>query len=692
MGRFTAVIFLLFGQCLCPVLATGNLARQATATKTFRSRKASIKRRSMDSTVTPLSKVLQLLDKLYTAGVEEKHAEEVGFTKFREWCQRTMAATTKDVDDAASDIGQLKADMAKAQADAEELAGAVEDLQASINKKTVESEEAKQLREKERKDYAAIHLDLEASIDAVGRAIRILKAKSKDVPQSLAQVQNSPSIPEEAKSIISGFLETQQGAAPEPNAYEFQSKKVVDLLQELLGKFKRQKQTLEKEEASKRHSYELLNMQLTDDLKAQSTAAREKTAAKARRLQDKSAAELSLKQEEAGRAEDKKKYAETRSQCKKKSEMFEKNQVTRSDELKAMRSAINILRSAVVKAAERSSSFQQEGARRGIMVQLGYKSKDPLTRSDAREKAVAMLQSAAKQTGSKYLALVATHLESDPFAKVKKMIQDMLDKLLTEASTEADKKAYCDAELGKSKLTREKQQSEVEQLTAAIEKKSADSAQAAAKLQDLSSAVTELRKEQKTATEMRRSEKARNTQTIKEAKQAQLAVQKAIEVLKSFYGKAAEDSSFLQADDVGEEMLQEATGTPYAGMQSQKDGVLGLLEVIVSDFARLDTTTSSAEDQAQKEYDQFLAESSKVMAVKEAEIAHTENDKRVTDGVVQDLKEELELTQSELAAASKYEDKLKSECRQPSNSYEERKSRRKENVAALKEALEMLSQ
>jgi len=308
-----------------------------------------------------------------------------------------------------------------------------------------------------------------------------------------------------------------------------------------------------------------------------------------------------------------------------------------------------------------------------------------------RAKAVAMLQNAAKQTGSKHLALVATHLESDPFAKVQKMIQEMLDKLMTEANTEEDKKAYCDAELGKSKLTREKQQSEVEQLTAAIEQKSADSAQAAAKLQDLSSAVTELRREQKTATEMRTSEQARNTLTINDAKQAQLAVQKAIEVLKSFYGKAAEDSSLLQADDVGEEMLQEATGTPYAGMQSQRDGVLGLLEVIVSDFARLDTMTSAAEDQAQKDYEQFLAESSKDMAVKEAEIAHTENDKRVTDGMAQDLKEELELTQSELSATTSYEDKLKSECRQPSNSYEERKARHKEDIAALKEALEMLS-
>lgn len=692
MGRFAMVLFLLLEWCRCPVLATGNLAKQATATKSLRSKKAASKRRRMDSNVTPLSKVLQLLDKLYAAGVEEKHGEEVGFTKFREWCQSTMAATSKNVGDAASDIEQFKADMAKAEADAEELAGAVEDLEASITKKTKESEEAKQLRERERKTYAATHLDLEASIDAVGRAIRILKAKSDDVPQSLAQVQNSPSIPEEAQSIISGFLETQRGAAPEPNAYEFQSKTVVDLLQDLHGKFKSQKQTLEKEETSKRHSYELLNQQLTDDLKVANTAAREKTAAKARRLQDMSAAEVSLKQEEAGRTEDKKKYADTRTECKRKSEIFEKNQVTRSDELKAMRSAINILRSAVVKAAEHSSSLQQDGSRQGLLVQLSDKSKNPLTRSEVREKAVMMLQNAAKQSGSKYLALVATHLKSDPFAKVRRMIQELLDKLLTEASAEADKKSYCDAELGKSKLTREKQQSEVERLTASIEQKSADSAQAAAKLQDLSSAVTELRREQKAATEMRRSEKARNTRTIKEAKQASLAVQKAIEVLKSFYGKAAEDSSLLQADDVGEDMLQEATGAPYAGMQSQKDGVLGLLEVIVSDFARLDTTTSAAEDQAQKDYEQFLAESSKDMAVKEAEIAHTENDKRVTDGMVQDLKEELELTQAELATTTSYEDKLKSECRQPGDSYEERKARRKEDIAALKEALEMLSQ
>ena len=63
-----------------------------------------------------------------------------------------------------------------------------------------------------------------------------------------------------------------------------------------------------------------------------------------------------------------------------------------------------------------------------------------------------------------------------------------------------------------------------------------------------------------------------------------------LEVLKEFYAKAAESTAFAQI-------------TPYKGMQSETGGVLGFLEVIESDFARLESESKAAEATAQKEYD-----------------------------------------------------------------------------------------
>merc|ERR1712039_949365 len=94
----------------------------------------------------------------------------------------------------------------------------------------------------------------------------------------------------------------------------------------------------------------------------------------------------------------------------------------------------------------------------------------------AQQRVAAFLQDRAKRLGSQYLALVATHAADDPFAKVKKMIKDLIVKLMEQANSEADHKAYCDAELATNKQTRENKQAEVDELAATIEKKESHSA------------------------------------------------------------------------------------------------------------------------------------------------------------------------------------------------------------------------
>ena len=52
--------------------------------------------------------------------------------------------------------------------------------------------------------------------------------------------------------------------------------------------------------------------------------------------------------------------------------------------------------------------------------------------------------------------------------------------------------------------------------------------------------------------------------------------------------------------------------SPYANSKMSS-----LLEVILSDFARLEAETSAAEDQAQSEYEKYMAESKQDLAVKD---------------------------------------------------------------------------
>merc|ERR1711862_126625 len=99
------------------------------------------------------------------------------------------------------------------------------------------------------------------------------------------------------------------------------------------------------------------------------------------------------------------------------------------------------------------------------------------------------------------------------------------------------------------------------------------------------------------ATSIRTEEKAENELTIKDAGEAQTAVAQALTVLKEFYAKAGEATALLQQQPEAPEVFDK----PYKGMGAENGGVVGMLEVIQSDFARLESDTKAAEATAQKE-------------------------------------------------------------------------------------------
>merc|ERR1719321_2208514 len=129
----------------------------------------------------------------------------------------------------------------------------------------------------------------------------------------------------------------------------------------------------------------------------------------------------------------------------------------------------------------------------------------------------------------------------------------------------------------------------------------------------------------------------------------------------------------------------------YKGMQSSTGGVMGMIEVISSDFARLKLETESAESQAQKEYDEFIK-----VSKADREAKHKEEfdktmlkDKKEFDMDMAD--KDRKAAQEELDFALDYYEKLKPQCIEVKVSYEDRVKRRQEEIDALKKAYEILS-
>merc|ERR1719198_238273 len=126
-------------------------------------------------------------------------------------------------------------------------------------------------------------------------------------------------------------------------------------------------------------------------------------------------------------------------------------------------------------------------------------------------------------------------------------------------------------------------------------------------------------------------------------------------------------------------------------MGGSAGGVVGMLEVIQSDFTRLETETTSAEDRAAKEYETFMRDSSQDKAVKQTSMKHKSGSKTEKESDLANAKKDLKGTQEELDAALEYWEKLKPSCVEVAESYDERVARRKEEIESLQDALKILS-
>jgi len=644
-----------------------------------------------EASVTPVQKVIQLMEGMLAKGKEEKHAEQVQFAAFKQFCDDTETEKTRAIKEAEGKITVLEADIEKNIANVEKLTKEIAEHQEDIAVWTGDMKAATKVRDLEKADYDKTHKDYSESIDALGRAVAVLKKQAYDRDQaSLVQVSSLKSLalmPEETKRAIDAFMQDSEEplavSAPEAAGYEFQSSGVIDMLAKLEDKFVGELTTLEKEEINKKHSYDMLMQDLAAQKEQAETDSGEKSVAKAKNLQEKASSEADLEDTTTVMKADKKYLADLTATCEQKAVDFEARQQLRAEELQAISKAIEIISSGAVEGAadKHLPGLLQRGT---ALAQLRAEAQSGL-----RARAALLLQSRARKLGSAMLSLAAQRAAADPFGKVKKMIQDLIVRLMEEANEEADHKGWCDTELATNEKTRKEKTEAVETLHAEIDQLEASIAKLTEESSELSKAVFELDEAMAKATDLRQNEKAKNEETISDAQAAQTAVAQALTVLKEFYAKAGEATAFVQQGQEPE--MPEVFDTPYKGMGGESGGVVGMLEVIESDFARLESDTAASEVSAQKEYDTFMEDSKVDKASKSADIEHKMAKKQDQEQALTVAKEDLEGTQKELDASLAYFDKLKPSCVDAGVSYEDRVARRKEEIESLQEALKIIS-
>lgn len=643
-------------------------------------------------TATPINKVLDMMKEMLDKAKEEKHNEQIQFSSFKQFCDSTTSERSRSIKAEKGNTDKFAADIEGYAAKARKATKRIAKLDEDIAVWGRDIKAATKVRQIEKEDYQTTHKDYEESIDALERAIQTLKKQAFDRPQAtfmqLKTLTKADVLPSEATKMIDSFLsdtesQEQEGhaEAPEAEGYDFASSGVVEMLEKLQDKFQAELRKMEREEMLKQQAFEMLTQDLNTHIAQAEKDRGESADRKAKRLQMKAAAEGDLDDSSETKGQDEKYVKDLLATCGQKTADFAQRQKLRTEEIDAITKALEIISSAAVKGSGAKYLPALLQTKRTALAQINV---DGAATLKAKDRLSTFLNVRAKQLRSAVLSSVAHRARADPLVKVKKMIKDLIVKLMEEANEEAEHHSWCTKELATNKNTRtektdsiETLQSEIDQLDASVSKLTEDLAQLSNTITELDDAIAE-------ATDLRKKEHDKNAATIEDAKEAQTAVAQAITVLKEFYEKAGEATALVQEQP---EVFDEA----YKGLTAMKGGVMGMLEVIQSDFARLEADTTASEASALKEYKSFMEDSKEDKAAKMASSDHKTAKKQDDTQTLTIKKEDLQGTQKELDAAMEYYDKLKPSCVDTGPSYEDRVARRKEEIESLQDALRILN-
>jgi len=354
--------------------------------------------------------------------------------------------------------------------------------------------------------------------------------------------------------------------------------------------------------------------------------------------------------------------------CMTKSQDYEAEQKSRAEELKALAEG----KKAIIDATGGAEKIQY-GLAQVSFVQIS-------THADlANFEAVRFVRDLAHKYNSAALSQLSSRMASavrmsnnngaNPFGKVKGLISDMIARLEEEAGADAKHKAYCDKELAYSNKRHDEKTAAIEKLTTKIDQMTARSAQLKEEVAALQKALAELAKAQAEMDKIRGEEHEVFVSQKADMEQGIEGVKMALKVLNEYYGADHEDHDT-------------ATGAAT--------GIIGLLEVVESDFTKGLAEIVATEQNAAAAYSRQTKQNEIDKAAKDQDVKYKTKEADGLDKETSEATSDRASVQTELDAINEYLDKLDKQCTEKAEPYEVTTARRAAEIAGLKQALDIL--
>merc|ERR550514_1323458 len=391
-----------------------------------------------------------MLEDLQTQVIEEGKAEATTYDKFACFC--------KDMTDEKTDAittGQTS----------------VDDLTATMNSKT------------------AYRAELDTEIEELDTALKVLKMGQEMGMGAFAQTEQSvfktvrkaalmadaisPKTSAKRQRVIADLLQKGGGGGDGADVgqvnYEDHSGGVVEVVEEMEGTFVEEEADLKHEEqvAQQEHDKLVLSLELQIGSAEKDLEKTEET--RATTTKEIASTQGDLTTTLAQLHDDQSYLKDLTAKCEDKSKEWDQRSSMRQDELSAITEALSIIKGTVsakttektVRLVQKASvvaktdaedseedededvSFLQADSARHTLSSLAKTvkgSKGFMKATTPRDRLVELLKTKSKELKSSVLSTLATKVAADPFAKIKKLVQELIERLLQEAADEANHK------------------------------------------------------------------------------------------------------------------------------------------------------------------------------------------------------------------------------------------------------------
>lgn len=606
----------------------------------------------VSTAVTPMEKVITLMEKLQAQTEAEGKEEAKQYDKAACYCKEQASEKQYSKEQQTKKIEKLTTEIEELTANGDKTATEIKKMGEDIDEKKATIETMTTKRDEQHEKY----------LDNVRKDKEMLK----DVKNSI-----------EAMKKAKAFMDN--GDA------------IFDLMKMVKKSLDEELAHHEEKEWNQTTAFDKEKLGLTKEIEFLSkgkTEAEELSSSLAEKKED---AETSRDEAQEQLNSDNEFLAVLTEDCQNKAKDYDDRSSTRTGELQALAEALRIIKEGAeanygsnkklnlaqkkvspvpAKVAVSAPSFIQTrsaGPRHDLISQSE-------TQRMAKAELLQHLKKAATKLQSPVLSILSVKIqaEADPFGKVRGMIKDMVTELENESSSEATEKEFCDKQMSEQISKRDEYNGKMEsllarisELTAAIAKDKEDKAELLKGRQEDETALSE-------ATQERAASKKENLRVIEDTTQGATAVENAINVLEKFYNTAGgSDSS-------------------YKGNQGASGGILGLLQVILTDFQTNKGNTEQQEAEQQGEYDTLKAEYEKSIQEKKDLVFEAEGRLANNDADLMDSKAELKTTSELLGTTTEMLAGLKKRCIDADESYEERVAKREQEIEACKNAYRIL--